>query len=58
MVKKEELREVVNTPDKMMTILQKIEREQIFTYEWIKRIESDVEKNKKDIKIIKEKLDI
>ena len=31
MVKKEELREVVNTPDKMMTILQKIEREQIFT---------------------------
>jgi len=58
MVTKEEHREVINTLDKMMAILQKIEREQIFTYEWIKRIESDVEKNKKDIKILKEKLNI
>lgn len=33
MVTKEEHREVINTPDKMMAILQKIEREQIFPSE-------------------------
>lgn len=55
MVTKEEHREVINTLDKMMAILQKIEREQVFTYEWMKRIETDVEKNKKDIKILKER---
>jgi BMFP domain-containing protein YqiC len=74
-------REVLSGQDKMMTILQRIDLERVFTAEWIspvrdrsplatvrrlrrlisngvRRIEADVEKNKKEIKEIKLKLAI
>lgn len=35
--------------DEMITILQRLDQERIFTVEWIRRIESDVERVKKQL---------
>lgn len=37
--------------DKMMTILQRLDQERLFTVEWVKRIEKDVEKIKEHLNI-------
>ena len=62
MVTKEEFNQfrhdVLSGQDKMMTILTRLDQERIFTTEWIRRIEGDVERNKGEIKRIKERLAI
>jgi len=35
--------------DQAMTILQRLDQERVFTMEWIRRIESDVERVKKQL---------
>jgi len=56
-------KEIYNVLDEMVVILRRLDQERVFTSEWIRRIESDVEKNKidieknkEDIKKIKEKI--
>ncbi len=44
--------------DKMMTILRRLDEERLFTFEMVKRIENEVEKQRKEIKEIKEVLKI
>ena len=50
--------EMVSGQEKMITILTRLDQERIFTTEWIKRIETDVDKNKKEIEGIKLRLAI
>jgi len=58
MVTKLEHNEVIDTLDKIMTILKRLDQERIFTKEWIKRIDKKVEKHDQDIAQIKEVLKI
>ena len=51
-------KEIYNTLDEMMVILKKLDQERIFTTEWIRRIEGEVETHTREIKRIKEKLSI
>lgn len=44
--------------DKMMTILRRLDEERLFTFETVKRIEEEVEKQRQQIKAIKEVLRI
>jgi len=44
--------------DEMITILRRLDQERIFTTEWIKRIEGDVEKHRLEIDKIKNILKI
>lgn len=44
--------------DKMMTILRRLDEERLFTFETVKRIEEEVEKQRQQIKGIKEALRI
>ena len=37
--------------DKILAVLQRLDQERVFTSEWIRRIESDVERVKKELKI-------
>lgn len=57
MVTKEEFdkkfRQSLDGQDKMIDILQRLDQERIFTIEWIKRIETDIERNKEEIGKIK-----
>ena len=50
--------EMLSGQDKMMTILQRLDQERVFTVQWIERIETDVDRNKNEIKGIKLKLAI
>ena len=60
MVTKEEFsefkEEVLLGQDRIITILERLDQERIFTAEWIRRVEADVEKNKREIEKIKKKL--
>jgi hypothetical protein len=56
-------KEIYNVLDEMVVILRRLDQERVFTVEWIRRIErdveknkTDIEKNKEDIKKIKEKI--
>lgn len=42
--------------DKMLTILERLDQERLFTVEWIRRIEKEVEDHSKEIKHIKQQL--
>ncbi|MBX4204970.1 MAG: hypothetical protein KW788_02130 [Candidatus Doudnabacteria bacterium] len=44
--------------DEMMVILKRLDQERVFTTEWIKRIESEVEQHTKDLGKLKEHLGI
>jgi len=43
----EKMGQVMNTLDKVMVIVQRIDQERMFTTEWIRRIDTDVEVLKK-----------
>lgn len=43
---KGEIHHLSNTMDKAMVILQRLDHERLFTIEWVKRIEGDVERIK------------
>lgn len=51
-------REVTTANEKMITILERLDQERIFTAEWIKRIESDVERHSQEIARMKQVLKI
>ena len=44
---------MVDNQDKMIAILQRLDQERVFTYEAVKRLERDVERNRKAIDKIK-----
>jgi len=44
-------REILDGQDGMMTILKRLDQERIFTVEWIKRMENQIEEQKEKIKI-------
>lgn len=44
--------------DKMMVILQRLDQERIFTQEWIRRIEKEVENHTKELSKVKQILKI
>jgi chromosome segregation ATPase len=44
--------------DKMMSIMERLDQERLFTFEAVKRLEVDVERNNKEIKRIKEILKV
>lgn len=50
--------QILTGQDKMMQILQRLDQERIFTQEWIKRIEKEVENHTKEISKIKRTLKI
>ena len=51
-------KENLQAQDEMITILRRLDQERIFTTEWIKRIEGDVEKQRLEIDQIKSILKI
>jgi hypothetical protein len=51
-------REMLDGQDQMMTILKRLDQERIFTVEWIKRMEKDIETHGDEIKRIKLQLKI
>jgi len=51
-------RDTLQGQDEMIGILRRLDQERIFTTEWVKRIESEVEKQKSEISRIKEILKI
>lgn len=50
--------EVLTGQDKMITILQRLDEERVFTNKWINDIEKKVEENKDEIKKLKLRLKI
>ena len=50
--------EVLNGQEKMITILKRLDEERVFTTEWVRRIEKEVEKQKEEIKKIKFRLKV
>ena len=50
--------EMLNGQDKMMTILQRLDEERIFTNKWIGEIEEQVEESKNEINKIKLRLKV
>jgi len=44
--------------DQQSAILQRLDQERVFTYEWIKRIENDLAEKEREIKNIKQVLNI
>ena len=53
-----DISEINNRLDKMVTILERLDKERVFTAEWIKRIESEVQKHSLEIKQLKQELNI
>ncbi|MFH1823077.1 MAG: hypothetical protein ABH830_05260 [Patescibacteria group bacterium] len=54
----DKFRENTSANEKMIEILQRLDQERIFTAEWVKRIEAQVEDNKKEIHKLKQQLKI
>ncbi|OGY41764.1 MAG: hypothetical protein A2Y82_02710 [Candidatus Buchananbacteria bacterium RBG_13_36_9] len=54
----ENFRKVNDTLESIVTIVQRLDQERIFTAEWVKRIEKEVEDHTKEIKDMKLKLNI
>lgn len=51
-------RETLDGQEQMITILKRLDQERIFTAEWIRRIEADVETNKMEVIKIKQLLKV
>ncbi|MCL6472958.1 MAG: hypothetical protein K6T91_09145 [Firmicutes bacterium] len=50
--------ELLTRMDEMTTILKRLDQERVFTFEYVKRLEMEVERNRKDIDHIKDVLKI
>ncbi|MDI6716883.1 MAG: hypothetical protein QME63_08070 [Actinomycetota bacterium] len=50
--------ELLSHMDEIVTIARRLDQERVFTFEYVKRVESEVEKNRKDIDHIKDILKI
>lgn len=51
-------RETLAGQEQMITILKRLDQERIFTAEWIRRIEAEVENNKAEVVKIKQLLKV
>ena len=58
MVTKHELKGLSEGQDRMITILERLDQERVFTNEWIKRMERSTEEQQIEIKKIKQHLKI
>jgi hypothetical protein len=54
----ENFRKVNDTLEGIATIVQRLDQERIFTAEWVRRIEKEVENHNQEIKDMKLKLNI
>jgi hypothetical protein len=50
--------EVFNRLDEVLTVVKRMDQERIFTFEYVKRLETDVDKNSRQIERIKDVLKI
>lgn len=55
---KEDIHQINNSLDKAMVILQRLDQERIFTQEWIRGVEGEVERHSQEIQQIKQNLHI
>jgi hypothetical protein len=55
---KDDLKEIKDTLEGIATIVQRLDQERIFTAEWVKRIENEVEKHRQEIIKIKQVLKV
>jgi uncharacterized protein YjgD (DUF1641 family) len=53
---KDDIHEVMQTQDEMMTILKRLDEDRIFTHKWVDRIESDLEQTKSRVAQSEEEL--
>jgi len=51
-------KETLQNQEEMITILKRLDQERIFTIEWVKRIEKEVEEHHKEIEKMKLKLKV
>lgn len=51
-------KETLQNQEEMITILKRLDQERIFTIEWVKRIEKEVEEHRQEIEKIKLKLKV
>ena len=56
MATKDDMREIKNTLDVIVTEIKKIRDDHVFAVEWLKRLQTQVEKQEDDIRQIKLKL--
>ncbi|MHB8841450.1 MAG: hypothetical protein ACYC56_06645 [Candidatus Aquicultor sp.] len=50
--------EIYNRLDEIITIVRRMDQERVFTFEYVKRVEADVDKNRREIDRIKDILKI
>ena len=50
--------EMIRGQEEMITILRRLDQERIFTAEWVRRIEKEVEEHREEIKRIKVQLNV
>jgi hypothetical protein len=50
--------EVLNRLDEIATVVKRMDQERIFTFEYVKRLETDTDKNSREIERIKDVLKI
>jgi hypothetical protein len=53
MATKGEMGQILTALDNMMIILQRLDHERVFTHEWIKRVEGQLERQQQDIDHLK-----
>ncbi|MCX7779085.1 MAG: hypothetical protein N2259_02480 [Patescibacteria group bacterium] len=58
MATKDDMREIMEMLEGITTIAQRLDQERIFTAEWVKRIEKEVEEHRQEIIKIKKVLKI
>lgn len=58
MVTKQEMREVRDILEGIATMVKKIDEDHTFAIEWLKRLQTQVERQEEDIRVIKLKLGI
>ena len=58
MATKDDMRNVLDTLDDIATIAKRIDQERIFTTEWVRRIQDEVEQHQTEITKLKEALNI
>lgn len=50
--------EIYSRLDEIITVVRRLDQERVFTFEYVRRVESEVEKNRRDIDRIKDILKI
>lgn len=58
MARREEMGEIKTSLDKVLEIATRLDEKRLATYQWVKRIEKEVEKQKEEIKKIKFRLKV